>query len=72
MLVPVFAFQMQISILVVLTALGVALACIAVLKKNEKNMQELEANQKEIEALAERINELAQSQSADGEIKTDL
>jgi len=70
LLAPVFAFQLQNLFLIALAAIAVGLACIAVLKLHEKNMQELEANQKEIEALAGRINELSQS-SANSETTTD-
>jgi hypothetical protein len=57
--------------IIVLGTVAVALACIAVLKLNEKNMQEIEANQNEIDKLADRINELARSQNANNETKTD-
>jgi hypothetical protein len=71
LLAPVFAFQLPTFFVIALAAMAVGLACIAVLKLHEKNMQELEANEKEISALADRINELAQSQNSDSETKID-
>ncbi len=51
----------QTLLIIVFGTIAVGLACVAVLKLNEKNMQEIEANQKEIDKLANRINELARS-----------
>jgi ABC-type thiamine transport system ATPase subunit len=71
LIAPVFAFQSQELFLIAVAATAVGLACVAVLKLNEKNMQEIEANQKQITALADRINELSQSQGSGSETKID-
>jgi hypothetical protein len=62
---------LQTLFFIAIVVIAVGLACVAVLKLNEKNMQEIEENQKQIEALTGCINELAQSQSANSETKTD-